>query len=321
MTTHGSRILLLGGTGTIGRATLATLVAEGWTVRLPVRDRAAGEAVAAGLSGVEVIEARITDPAALPLLMQGVGAVVSCLASRTGVPADARAIDRDAHLAVLSAAQDAGVAQFVLLSAICVQKPLLAFQQAKLQFEEALQASGLTWSIVRPTAYFKSLVGQVARVKAGKPYLVFGDGTLTAATPISDRDLGRYLASCLSDPARQNRILPIGGPHPALTPRDIGRHIFDRLGEPERFRSVPPGFLRAIAWGLDVAGTVSRRMKDKAELARIGHYYGTESMLVWDGARYDAAATPSFGEDRFLDYLDAVIDGRATAERRDHAVF
>ncbi len=32
----------------------------------------------------------------------------------------------------------------VLLSAICVQKPLLAFQQAKLAFEQALQQSGIT---------------------------------------------------------------------------------------------------------------------------------------------------------------------------------
>jgi divinyl chlorophyllide a 8-vinyl-reductase len=54
----------------------------------------------------------------------------------------------------------------VLLSAICVQKPLLEFQRAKLKFEAELQATAeadpsLTYSIVRPTAFFKSLGGQV----------------------------------------------------------------------------------------------------------------------------------------------------------------
>ena len=39
--------------------------------------------------------------------------------------------------------RDAGVSQVVLLSAICVQKPLLAFQHAKLAFEKALIESGL----------------------------------------------------------------------------------------------------------------------------------------------------------------------------------
>ena len=54
------------------------------------------------------------------------------------------------------------VRHFVLLSAICVQKPLLEFQRAKLKFENELMAAGdITYSIVRPTAFFKSLAGQV----------------------------------------------------------------------------------------------------------------------------------------------------------------
>jgi divinyl chlorophyllide a 8-vinyl-reductase len=83
-------------------------------------------------------------------------------------------------------------------------------------------ASPLRWSIVRPTAFFKSLSGQIARVQAGKPFLLFGDGALTACKPISDRDLGDYIAGCLSDPDRWNRILPIGGPGPALDPARAG---------------------------------------------------------------------------------------------------
>ena len=122
------------------------------------------------------------------------------ISSRTGAPKDAWAIDHQAHLHALAAARQAGVRQMVLLSAICVQKPLLAFQQAKLAFERALVDSGLTWSIVRPTAFFKSLAGQVARVQQGKPFLLFGDGALTACKPISDDDLGDYIAGCLTDP-------------------------------------------------------------------------------------------------------------------------
>ncbi len=59
--------------------------------------------------------------------------------------------------------------QFILLSAICVQKPKLAFQHAKLAFEQKLMASGLTYSIVGH-GLFKSLSGQVERVKQGKAF-------------------------------------------------------------------------------------------------------------------------------------------------------
>ena len=88
----------------------------------------------------------------------------------------------------LPPARKSGAEQMVLLSAICVQKPRLAFQRAKLAFEKALLASGLIYSIVRPTAYFKSLPGQIGRLRQGKPFLVFGGGGLAACKPISDAD-------------------------------------------------------------------------------------------------------------------------------------
>ena len=50
-------------------------------------------------------------------------------------------IDYQATLNALQAARQSGAAHFVLLSAICVQKPLLEFQRAKLKFEAALQVS------------------------------------------------------------------------------------------------------------------------------------------------------------------------------------
>lgn len=51
----------------------------------------------------------------------------------------------------------------------------------------------------------------------------------------------------------------------------------------------------------------------KAELARIGRYYATESMLVPDPAtgRYDAAATPSTGTETLFDFYAKLVDGHA----------
>ncbi len=176
----------------------------------------------ADLPGCRLIRGAATDPAALShaIAEARAEAVVSCLASRTGTPGDARRVDHGANSLALRAAVAAGVGRFVLLSAICVQKPLLAFQHHKLAFEAELQAAPLRWTIVRPTAFFKSLSGQVARVQAGRPFLVFGDGRLTACKPISDADVGRFLARCLTDPEAENRILPVGGPGPAITPLD-----------------------------------------------------------------------------------------------------
>ncbi|WP_119353104.1 NAD(P)H-binding protein [Azohydromonas sediminis] len=326
------RVFVLGATGTIGRATVRALVQRGHTVVCFVRPRAgaggtpAPDDVARALAGAELRVGDVTDPASLArdgLRGERFDAVVSCLASRTGAPADAWAIDHRAHVHALRAAKDAGVTHFVLLSAICVQKPRLAFQQAKLAFERELMDSGLTWSIVRPTAFFKSLSGQVERVKRGKPFVVFGDGTLTACKPIADEDLADYLAGCLDDAQRWNRVLPIGGPGEALTPRQQGELLFALLGRPPRFRQVPLVLLDAIVAVLAALGRVLPPLADKAEFARIGRYYATESMLVLDPAsgRYDASATPSHGTRTLADHYAALLRGEATVDLGDHAVF
>jgi divinyl chlorophyllide a 8-vinyl-reductase len=314
------RVLVLGATGTIGRATARALVARGHQCVCIVRD---GRAKVAGAT---VRSADVTDPVSLArdgICGERFDAVVSCLASRTGAPADAWAIDHRAQGHALAAAKAAGAGHFVLLSAICVQKPKLAFQQAKLAFEAELRASGIGWTIVRPTAFFKSLSGQVARVMAGKPFLMFGDGTLTACKPVSDNDLAEFIADCLDDPARRDRILPIGGPGNAITPKEQGEALFALIGRAPKFRRVPVRLLDAIIAALSLAGRLSPKLAAKAELARIGRYYATESMLVLDPQTglYDAAATPSTGTETLFDHYARLIDGTAQAERGDHAVF
>ena len=87
----------------------------------------------------------------------------------------------------------------------------------------------------------------VERVKRGRPFLVFGDGALTACKPVSDADLAQYLADCLHDPRRHNRILTIGGPGPAITPLDQAAALARLLGRPVPVRQVPVALLRTIA--------------------------------------------------------------------------
>ncbi|WP_193743453.1 NAD(P)H-binding protein [Tateyamaria sp. ANG-S1] len=321
--TGSKRVLVFGATGTIGRATTAALVAQGYEVTCFLRKPAE---TPASLSGALLRYGDVTDKASIRDNAFGdapFDAVISCLASRTGAPADAWAIDHRATVNIIEAAHASGTPQMALLSAICVQKPRLAFQHAKLKAEEALIASGLTYSIVRPTAYFKSLAGQIARVQQGKPYLLFGDGELTACTPISDRDLGTYMAECLTAKERWNQILPIGGPGPELTPKAMGQHLFDLLGQTPKFKHVPVGMMRAIAGGLGAASHIVPPLAAKAEFARIGLYYATESMLAinQDTGEYDRDATPSTGRDTLFDYYAAVLRGDATVERGDHSVF
>ena len=74
---------------------------------------------------------------------------------------------------------------------------------------------------------------------------------------------------------------------------------------------------------LRLSGLVIPALADKAELAKIGRYYATESMLLWDQstARYDADATPSYGEQTLFNYYDRLLTGQEQVALGDHAVF
>ena len=324
------RIALLGATGTIGTATLKLLTSRGHPVTALIRPRPGNAAPLPTIEGAHFQTVDLASPTAIAQTLDRhpADAIISCMASRTGTPKDAWTIDHQAHVNALEAAQSHGAKHFILLSAICVQKPLLAFQHAKLAFESRLIASGLTYSIVRPTAYFKSLSGQIDRLKRDKPYLLFQDGTKTACKPISDHDLATYLADCLTTPTQQNRILPIGGPGPPITPRQQGETLFQLLGKKPRYRQVPIALLDTIIATLTAAARfaparLAPALAAKAELARIGRYYATESMLLLDPEtnRYDPAATPETGTETLPDHYRSLIDGTARLNRGDHAVF
>ncbi len=327
-----ARVFMLGATGTIGLATARCLAERGHRVVCMIRGAPStaptNPAVRAlgGLRGVEVRFGNPLDARSLQedgLRGESFDVWVSCMASRTGDPVDAWAVDHAGHVQALGQCRQAGVGHVVLLSAICVQRPLLAFQQAKLAFEAELIASGLNYSIVRPTAFFKSLSGQIGRLRRGRPYLVFGRGDLTACKPISDEDLGDYLAGCLDDSSRHRRILPIGGPGPALTPRQQGLLMFEALGIRPRFREVPLALLDMGVTLLETVGAVWPAAMAKAELGRIGRYYASESMLVLDPdtGRYSEQATPSHGHRTLAEHFRALAREGTEDNRGAHAVF
>ena len=240
--------------------------------------------------------------------LEKVDVIISCLASRTGEPKDAHLVDYKLNCLLLEKAKALKCSQFILLSAICVQKPRLAFQFEKLAFEEELKKSGLNFSIVRPTAYFKSLSGQIENIKKGKPYVYFGDGQITQCNPISEKDLSLYILSCIKDKNKWRKILPIGGPKQSITPKDIGKILFEIFEVSPKYKSFPTKLLDAIRLFLLIISPFSNWAKNKSELIKIAKYYATESMLIWDEKKecYDANMTPSTGKDTLRDYFYSI---------------
>jgi len=289
--------VIAGATGYIGKSVVRESVRQGYRTIALVRDKRKIESdegkVLYGtfFAGADVVECDVLSKQSLTdtfrdLSSKGtIDAVVSCLASRSGIKKDAYKIDYQATLNCLEAGRDVNARHFVLLSAYCVKNPWLQFQQAKLKFEAALEAQeGMTYSIVRPTAFFKSVSGQLEVIKQGAPFVMFGDGEVTRCNPISEADLATYLIDSITDKSRRNKIINLGGPDEPLTMKRQGEMLYKAVGKEPNFFYAPLSLFDVIIDSLQwVADTFdSEKFENAAETGRIGKYYAVEDMLTTD---------------------------------------
>lgn len=308
-------VIIFGATGYIGRVVVSEFIAAGYAVTAFARRRAgvggkqSADDVKRDLAPARVIFGEVCDAATLPPAFEtdrtyASTVVVSCLASRTGGIADSERIDYDATRSILRAALDANAMHFVLLSAVCVQKPLLAFQRAKLRFETELADAAVanpefSYAVVRPTAFFKSLAAQVDRMKKGSAYIMFGDGALARCNALSERDLARFIVLCAKEEEKRNQILPVGGPGAPVTPKEQADMVFRLLGREPKYLSVPIGIMDGAIGIFDGLARIFPGLKDAAEFGRIGKYYATEDMI---GVSYGEDTLESF-------FANAIKDG------------
>ena len=287
-------IVVAGATGYIGRAVVRESVRRGYNTIALVRNiekiqnteegiRLYGESFA----GAKVIQCDVEDPEDLGRVFSShsISSVVSCLASPVGTKREAYAIDYQATLNCLNAGRNANASHFVLLSAFCVRRPLLQLQQAKLKFEAELQKQeDMTWSIVRPTAFFKSVSGQLEGIQNGNPYVLFGDGAVTRCNPIAEGELAEYMLDCIHLESRKNQILNIGGPDSPLTNQMLGEMMYRAIGKEPKFVYAPTWIFDTIINTLQFIAdiTKSEKWEDAAEYGRIGKYYAVEDMLTVD---------------------------------------
>ena len=252
--------------------------------------------------------------------IQQIDAIVSCIGSRTGGIADSWQVEYEINKKLLNFSELVNCKKFVLLSAICVQKPKLSFQFAKIKFENLLISSNITYSIVRPTAYFKSLAGQVQNVIKGKSFIVFDNGKKTACKPISESDLATFICDCLTLKDRENKILPIGGKGPSISPLEQGELIFKLLNKSPKITRVPSQVFNCLSLLITPLTFFSKKFKDLKEFLQIGKYYATESMLLWDPntKTYSSKKTPEFGNETLENFYGKIIKNGISGQELGH---
>ena len=242
------KILVTGATGFVGPSIVQALRAADREVRVLAREPSR----AAGLTtrGVEVVAGDVTDPAGLEAAIDGCTHVVHLVAIIKGRPADFERVMTVGTQNVVAAAKSAGCERFVLMSALGTSDPpIVPYYAAKLAEEREVKASGLEYTIFRPSFIFGPGGGALAtfmrQVKLSPVVTVIGSGK-QRSQPIWRDDVAEYFARAIADPRAANRVFELGGPD-TVSWDELYAAIADALGKRRTLLHIPAGLAQAGA--------------------------------------------------------------------------
>jgi len=205
-------MLIAGGTGLLGTQVVRLLTAQGLSLRVLTRDPRKAQQ----LSGekVEIICGAVQDRSAIEQAVAGANVVISAIQGFSGAgDSNPRTVDLRGNSALIQAAQQAGVERFILVSVhgAAPDHPIELFRM-KYAAEQALRASRLSWTIIRPTAYMETWCEVLGRplLDKGKTQ-VFGNGR-NPINWVSAADVAEFVALAALDPEMRGAVIEVGGP-------------------------------------------------------------------------------------------------------------
>jgi uncharacterized protein YbjT (DUF2867 family) len=245
------RVFVTGGTGFVGRAVIQALRSDGYVVRCLVRR--GSERDLRGLGAVERVEGDILVRRGLEEGMAGCQALihlVGIIRERPAVASTFEMVHTQGTINVIEAAAAAGVRRYLHMSALGSRPGARArYHQTKWAAEEAVRASGLAWTIFRPSIIYgrgDEFVKMLAHMVDRYPIVpVIGSGR-QRLQPVPVEQVAEGFARALTLPATEKQVYEVGGPD-RVTMVELLDAIGGALGH-RRVRKlhVPLGFMRPV---------------------------------------------------------------------------
>ncbi len=239
-------ILIVGASGRLGGTVAKRLLAQGKAVRLMTRTPS--NLVHLKQQGAEVVSGDLRNPASLLSACEGVEQVLAAAHALTGKgDNNPQTVDDAGNRQLIDAARAAGVKHFVFLSILGASPDApVEFFRIKYHTEEYLRASGLSFTIIRPSAFmdlWAQLIG-LPILEQGKT-TIFGRGN-NPINFVAVEDVARFVCIAFENSRTRNEVIEVGGPE-NLTLNQVAE-TFERVsGRQAKKRHIPLPMMRAMS--------------------------------------------------------------------------
>ncbi len=244
-TSDKKTVLLAGATGYLGSHILKVLDENEINTRDIARNSLKLKAFQ-NSKNLDIRKAEITKPNTLSGICDTVDVVISTVGiTRQKDGLSYMDVDYQANINLLEEAKRSGVKRFIYVSAINGDRYRhLKIFEAKEKFVDALKASGIAYTIVRPNGFFSDMKDFLQMAKSGRVYL-FGNGEQTF-NPIHGEDLAKFIYLLLDKTTRE---VTVGGPD-VLSLNDISKLALNSLNKPIKITHLPDWVRRFTIWSL-----------------------------------------------------------------------
>jgi uncharacterized protein YbjT (DUF2867 family) len=202
-------LLIIGGTGTLGRQVVLQALTKGYQVRCLVRNFRKASFLKEW--GVELVYGDLTKPETIPPCLKGITAIIDSSTSRASELESLKKVDWEGKLSLIEAAKVANIQRFIFFSAQNVEEfeniPLMKIKNG---IEIKLKESGIPYTIFRLTGFYQGLIEQYAiPILENLPIWVTNENIYISY--MDTQDIAKFCLRSLQIPQTANQTFFLSG--------------------------------------------------------------------------------------------------------------
>ena len=203
-------LLVIGGTGTLGRQIVLQALMKGYPVRCLVRNFRRANFLKEW--GAELVYGDLTIPETIPPCLQGITAIIDASTSRPSDVDTLKAVDWNGKLMLIDSAKAANIKRFIFCSTQNLEQfSTIPLMEMKKGIETKLKESKIPYTIFRLTGFYQGLIEQYAiPILENLPIWVTNENTIVSY--IDTQDIAKFCLRSLQIPDTINKTFSLAGP-------------------------------------------------------------------------------------------------------------
>ena len=294
-------LLILGGTGTLGRQIVLQALTKGYQVRCLVRNFKKASFLKEW--GVELVYGDLTKPETIPASLKGITAIIDASTSRPNELDSLQKVDWEGKIFLIEAAKTANIKRLIFFSAQNVEQfKNIPLMKLKYGIELKLKQSDLPYTVFRLTGFYQGLIEQYAiPILENLPIWVTNENIYVSY--MDTQDIAKFCLRSLQLPRTENQIFLLSGLKGWISTEII--NLCEQLaGQPAKVQKIPSFLLKLVSrvfgffeWGENISDRLAF-----VEILNVENNFSKSTFELYNLFKIDPTEMIQL-DDYFLEYF------------------